>query len=115
MEINYNKIDDICEIILIGRLDGMTSEDVKKQVIPQIESGENKKIILNMGECEYVSSAGLRILMIIAKTVKQLEGIVVISNTSEEVSDVIKMTGFGNIFKSFPSVEGAVKYIQEGE
>lgn len=115
MEIKYNKIDDIYEIIIEGRLDGKTSENVKKEVLPKIESGDEKKIILNMKKCEYVSSAGLRILMIIAKVVKQFDGIAVIANTSEEVSDVIKMTGFGNIFKSFSSVEDAVEYIRKGE
>ena len=54
-----------------------------------------------MSECPYVSSAGLRTLLTIGKKVKINKGHMNIINLSEEVKDVMEMTGFGGIFKEF--------------
>lgn len=54
-----------------------------------------------MAECPYVSSAGLRTLLTIGKSVKLKKGQMHIINLVEEVKEVMEMTGFGNIFKEF--------------
>ena len=66
MKVNFEKRESIDIVNLIGRLDGNTAPSVKDKIIGKLH--ENAILIINMRDCEYVSSAGLRILMIIAKT-----------------------------------------------
>lgn len=113
MKVEFEKKENIDIISLIGRLDGNTAPLVKDEVIEKLN--ENMNLIINMKNCEYVSSAGLRVLMIIAKTLKSKGGNGVLVEMNEEVGDVMEMTGFGNIFRSFNTVGEAFEFLQKGE
>lgn len=113
MKVEFEKKENVDIISLIGRLDGNTAPLVKDKVIEKLN--ENMKLIINMKNCEYVSSAGLRVLMIIAKTLKSKGGNGVLVEMNEEVGDVMEMTGFGNIFRSFNTVGEAFEFLQKGE
>lgn len=86
-------------IKLIGNLDGISSNDVTEQILNQID--QNKNIVIDMSACPYVSSAGLRTLLTIGKSVKMKNGHMNIVNLVEEVREIMDMTGFGKIFKGF--------------
>ena len=112
MKVEFEKKENVDIISLIGRLDGNTAPLVKDKVIEKLN--ENMKLIINMKNCEYVSSAGLRVLMIIAKTLKSKGGNGVLVEMNEEVGDVMEMTGFGNIFRSFNTTDEALEFLQKG-
>ena len=112
MEVNFEKREGADVVNLIGRLDGNTAPSVKDKVIEKLS--ENTSLIINMRDCEYISSAGLRVLMIIAKTLKSKGGRGVLVEMNEEVGDVMEMTGFGNIFKSFKTIDEAFELLQRG-
>lgn len=97
---------------LIGSLDGSTAEMVQNQIILGITA--ESRIILEMSECTYVSSAGLRILMITAKTLKSKGGKGALANLLEDVKDVIEMTGFANVLFTATSIDEAIEYVREG-
>lgn len=112
MKINFEKIKGVDIVSLIGRFDGNTASSVKDETMEKLN--ENTSLIINMKDCEYVSSAGLRVLMIIAKTLKSRGGTGVLVEMSEEVGDVMEMTGFGNIFRSFKTIGEALEFLQRG-
>ncbi len=99
MEINIKNIDNKKYIELIGKLDGNCSNEVTDKVLDVLN--ENKNIIIDMSDCPYVSSAGLRTLLTIGKNIKLNKGHMNIINLAEEVKEVMEMTGFGSIFKEF--------------
>lgn len=98
---NINVSNDGARLIiqLIGNLDGISSEMVTEKLIELIKN--DTYITIDMTECLYVSSAGLRTLLTIGKTVKMKGGEMNIVNLNEEVKDVMEMTGFSSIFKGF--------------
>jgi anti-anti-sigma factor len=110
LELIKEKKDDVDIVKLVGSLDGNTAELVQNEVVQGIEAGT--KLVLEMSECGYVSSAGLRILMITAKTLKSKGGKGALANLLEDVKDVIEMTGFGNILHAAASVDEAVEYVK---
>lgn len=112
MELTFDEKEGIKVVDFIGRLDGNNAKEVQEKLLSNIEINDKSEIILNMPKCEYISSAGLRLLMILAKDLKMKGGIGVIAGMIEEVQDVMEMTGFSNIFKNFFDVETAVDYIQ---
>jgi len=112
MELTFDEKKGIKVVGFIGRLDGNNAKEVQEELLSNIELNDKSEIILNMPGCEYISSAGLRLLMILAKNLKMKGGIGVLSGMIEEVRDVMEMTGFSNIFKNFIDVETAIDYIQ---
>lgn len=99
MEIKINNDKGIKNIIFIGNLDGNSSEQTVNTVIKEID--ENIKLVIDMTMCTYVSSAGLRALLMIGKNVKMKSGTLKFLNLSDEVKDVMEMTGFLSIFMNF--------------
>ncbi|MBE6136581.1 MAG: STAS domain-containing protein [Erysipelotrichaceae bacterium] len=94
MEINITHGEQMV-VSLNGRLDTVTSVDFTKRM--QEEKVEEKLVIIDMTNLEYISSAGLRALLALKKTLalegKELE----VHNLSPICQEVFKVTGFKNI------------------
>lgn len=106
MEIKIENINGANVIALNGNLDGTTAQETQDSALPFLIN--NSMIIFDMKNCPYVSSAGLRVLLVIAKKLANIGGKGALANVPEEVKDVMEMTGFDNIFKTYNSVSEAV-------
>lgn len=114
MEISVEEKKNIKIIKLDGDLDNKSSEKTRNVIMEQI--ADNCKIIIDMKNCSYVSSAGLRVLMIFAKKIKTVQGQGVLANIVPEVEEVMEMTGFGHMLESFSTLDQAVDFLEkEGE
>lgn len=80
---------------LSGRLDTTTAPKLKEVLIPEFDN--TKSIALDFTELEYVSSAGLRVLLTGEKTAKAKGGCLTLTNVSAEIIEVFKMTGFSKV------------------
>lgn len=78
-----------------GCLDTMTSPDLQSAI--DALSPSVKKLIFDFSELDYISSAGLRVLLIAHKRMK-VNGSMQISGLNESVREVFEMTGFSDIF-----------------
>lgn len=92
---------------LFGALDGLTYLDLLKVLNQSVEK-DVKRIVLDMTEVDYVSSAGLRVLLQGAKELKKIDGEIVLFGMNSTVKDVFKLSGFDSLFKSFASENEAV-------
>jgi anti-anti-sigma factor len=111
MEIK-NYTQESCEIITIeGSLDSNSVADAEAKIMPLINP--NACIILDMSKCKYVSSAGLRLLLMAMKQLASKDGFLTLAGVCEEVSDVMEMTGFCCFFKSCKDVPEAIKKAKE--
>lgn len=81
-------------LALIGRLDTTTSPELEKEIKANI-SGVTE-LIFDFAELEYVSSAGLRVLLAAQKMMNK-QGKMVIRHVSETVMEVFDITGFSDI------------------
>ena len=79
-----------------GRLDTMTSSEFEKQLAPFYLT-PGIELILDCNAMEYISSAGLRVVLIAHKSITANGGRFVVSNLSKEVRSVFDMTGFSRI------------------
>lgn len=80
---------------LKGRLDTTTAPELEAVFKEQRE--EASELELDFGGLEYLSSAGLRVLLAAFKEMKKQEGRMVIKNVNEEVMEVFTITGFAEI------------------
>jgi anti-sigma B factor antagonist len=92
IEIKKNAAETIIEIV--GRLDTITAPALDKTINEDI--GDTKELVLDMKGLEYISSAGLRVLLGAQKKMQKIGSMKVI-NVCEEVMEVFEMTGFADI------------------
>lgn len=108
MEIKEIKKNQVTVLMVEGRLDSGTSGTLEKNLISAIEAGE-KNLVLDFTGMDYISSAGLRVLLMAAKKTNKLGGMLVLSALNPNVREVFDIAGFTNIFSIFNSLEDAVK------
>lgn len=94
MEIEQTKDGNTLTLKLLGRLDTTTApllEDTMNNSLKDVE-----KLVLDFKQLEYVSSAGLRVLLNAQKTMNK-QGAMVLKNVCPDVNEVLEITGFSDI------------------
>ena len=94
MTIEIKKIADETIIEIVGRLDTTTAPVLDKTINEEI--GNTKKLVLDVKGMEYISSAGLRVILSAQKKMQKI-GSMKVKNVCEEVMEVFEMTGFADI------------------
>lgn len=97
MNINEIRNDDTVTLQIEGRVDTNTSPQLQESILKGFQKANN--LILDFEKCAYVSSAGLRALLIGQKTATSKKGSMKLINVPEVLMSVLKMTGFANILK----------------
>jgi len=105
MKIVQKNEDGIIVISIDGKLDSNSAHDAQETILPLIT--QDVKMILDMEKCTYLSSAGLRILMMIGKQLARVGGNGVLSGLNDANRDVMEMTGFDHIFQNYDSIDDA--------
>ena len=107
MEIIETKQDDFLIFKLIGRLDSKTSPDFEKKIFDAIEEGANSMIV-DFEELDYISSAGLRVVLKATKNLKRSDGRFVLCSMKDYVKEVFEISGFDSFLPIVSSMEEAL-------
>ena len=91
MTLNKNLDGTTLTIKLIGRLDTTTSPQLEEEIAASI--GDVQKLVLDLGQLEYISSAGLRVLLKSQKLMGRTRRMTLV-NVSETIKEVFELTGF---------------------
>ncbi len=94
MEIIQKKENTSLEIALVGRLDTTTAPQLEAVVKENLEGVTD--LVLDFTKLEYVSSAGLRVILASQKTMNK-QGSMVIRHVSPDIQEVFEITGFSDI------------------
>lgn len=94
-------------VTISGRLDAVTAPEYEKRVREMIASGNND-FVVDFAQLDYISSAGLRALLLMAKLLKEKNGNVCFANVDGNVRSVFEMSGFAALFKMENSVADAL-------
>jgi len=99
------------EIVILsveGRLDATTGAAFEQQVAPMIEAG-NKNILLDMAHLEYISSAALRRLLLLAKQAEDAGGRIALLEIQSSILEIFEMAGFTYLFPIYMDQEEALR------
>lgn len=110
MEVTFKEQDGVSVISLAGKLDSASAGDVQDEILEKIVNGV--KMVFDMGECTFVSSAGLRTLLIFAKRVKSESASAAMAAVADEITEVMEMTGFDEMFDTYATVDEAVNALK---
>jgi len=108
MELRINKIGDVATIILEGRIDANVAPDIEQNLLSLISEG-SCKLVADLTEVMFISSAGLRALITILKETKRKKGDLRLSGIQGRVQEVFDITGFSDIFKIYANSEDSVR------
>lgn len=108
MDIIEEKLDDIHIFKLKGRLDSNTSIDFEEKLFSAIQK-ESNHIIVDCGDLDYISSAGLRIILKATKILKPSEGVIRLCSLKDYVREVFEISGFDTFLSIDPSLDDALK------
>ncbi len=108
MQIQWKRHDGVLEVSVRGELDAENVEDVLA-FFQEREGKDEKRIVLDLSELEYVDSSGLGVFVRIMKVRRNSGGDVRIAAPTAEVRKVLELTRLNRVFEIFPSVEEATE------
>ncbi|MBQ0103101.1 MAG: STAS domain-containing protein [Prevotellaceae bacterium] len=98
MNVTIEKQDSKTLVTLQGRLDTTNAADFQVDIQPLMDDPE-PEIEIDCTDMEYTSSQGLRLFLMLQKTVNSRKGTLVMKNMKPQVKEVFDITGFSNIIK----------------
>ncbi len=100
-----------CDVLKVeGKVDSYTAPDLTK-AIEDLNAESRFKIVLDMTNLEYMSSAGFRALLVGQRTCKRFNrGEIVLACVPKRIMDALELTGFTPLFKIYDDITSAVGY-----
>jgi anti-anti-sigma factor len=107
MELITEKQGELVVFKLKGRLDAMSAPEFEQKCLEWLGAGESC-FAVDLGELEYISSAGIRSILIVAKKLKSLDGRLAFSRIAGMVEKVFNIAGIYSMFPMYASLDEAV-------
>ncbi len=96
MQITTHALADQFEVRLKGRMDAVWSDHVSRVLAESVQAGQHS-IRLDMSEVDYISSAGIRILILYARQLKSIQGSFAVVNPSDQVRKVLELSNLNSL------------------
>jgi anti-anti-sigma factor len=107
MDVAIKTVGDTTVISLVGDLDTTTAPDADKALKQEMDRGA-RKILVGFARIDYVSSAGLRVLLAAAKRLRGDDGDLCVCDLNNTVEEIFDMSGFSSILKVYPDESAAL-------
>jgi anti-sigma B factor antagonist len=99
-------------IVLEGQLDAHTAPDFERFLEQRVRDGHVINMVLDFQSLDYISSAGLGVLMGLIEEVRSQNGDIKLAALPEKIYHVLDLLGFPMVFQIYPSVAEAVEAFQ---
>ena len=95
MEVKFNKQDTTLTVVISGNIDTVTAPELDTKLQENLSG--IKDLILDFAAVDYISSAGLRVILMANQQMEDVDGNMSVKNVNEDVRDVFEMTGFDSL------------------
>ncbi len=110
VDIDSKVLDDAVVVTLEGELDGKTAPVAQQQIAPLIPT--EGKVVMDMKGVGFMSSAGLRMMLLLYRHALSKETKIALVGLSEEISDTMSATGFLDFFVVSDTVESGLELLR---
>lgn len=107
MELQCEGVGEILVIHVSGRIEGANAEQFGREIEMTIGSG-SRQVLLDLSGVRYINSAGLRVVLVVAKSLKKPGSRCGLCGLCDEVRHVFDIAGFTRILQVYPDVHEAV-------
>lgn len=108
MDIVEDRQNDVNIYRVKGRLDSNSSPELEKKIFDAIDNG-SKDVVLDFEDLEYISSAGLRVILKATKDINRAEGKIILCAMQDYVKEVFEISGFDTFLPIMTTVDDAMK------
>jgi anti-sigma B factor antagonist len=112
IEIQEEKKGNVIALTLAGRLDSSSSPMVENKILDAIKNG-SQDVILDFGGLDYISSAGIRVLVHCHKELEKKNGKILLVAVPKPIENVLYITGFLPYFKVFEGQSQALSFLKK--
>ena len=95
MQTTFNKSENTLTVAISGSIDTVTAPQLHEQ--RQANWDGITELILDFAAVDYISSAGLRVVLMANQQMEDADGTMVVKNVNDDVKDVFEMTGFDSL------------------
>lgn len=106
LDIQLTHAGGVTTAALFGAIDGKTAPVLEAALLPRLRP--QGKLLLDMSHVSYMSSAGLRVLLLLYRRVHNQDGRIVLVSLSPMLRDTMEITGFLDFFDDHPTVEAGL-------
>ena len=110
MEIETRKEKNTTIVKVTGKMDAVSSPEFEKKLLELMGEGE-KDFVIDLAGLDYISSAGLRVILATAKRLKEKEGKILLASLKDMVKEVFEISGFSAIIPIYESVDSALNHV----
>lgn len=107
IKIEFEDVEGKNVLRISGRIDAASAPILEKKIDEQIEEN-HVRLLLDFSSVDYLSSAGMRLLLAGTKKLKAKEGILVLSGIGDDVMEIIKLAGFERILNIYRTEKEAL-------
>jgi anti-anti-sigma factor len=104
------RIGEIDSVTMMGRVDSDTAGVLEKTLDSLVATG-SKEILCDFSATTYISSAGLRVLLSVTKTLVRSQGRIVLCSLRPNVTEVFTIAGFNQIIPIYPTRDAAIRIL----
>ena len=108
MEMLQREANDVLILSPQGNLDFNHATSFQEATTLLVEKGA-KKILIDFSDLSFISSAGLRVLIVLTKLLQQKNGALALSSLNEQILEIFSISGFHKLFSIYASEEEALK------
>lgn len=102
LSVRTERNDKALIVCLSGRVDGSNAEVLDSAIQEQLETGE-KRLVFDFEDLNYISSAGLRVLLVTARRLQAEGGAALFCGLAEHIAHIFEISGFKNILAVYGS------------
>jgi len=109
MELSSTRHGDAVVLSPKGRIDHASAETFRTALAPHLaQSGPGHPVVLDLGQVDYISSVGLRVLMLASRQARAQGGSIAVAALGPLVREIFEISKFTLVFPCFPTVEEAL-------
>jgi len=110
MHVSQERYADALVLTPVGRIDNSTTDGLKSDLDTHVASCRRggDRLVLDFSKVDYISSVGLRVLMLAAKKVREQDGSIVVAGLQPVVREIFEISRFNLVFQCFGTVREAL-------
>lgn len=111
MDVTTRTIKDVLLVQITGRIDFSNTKDFEDRLLGAVANPPQRqgKAVLDLGGMSYMSSSGLRVLMMACKHFKSIDGLIVVASLQPMLQEIFRISRFDKILQVYETVEKALK------
>jgi anti-sigma B factor antagonist len=110
MQVSQERYGDALVLAPVGRVDNSTTDALRSDLSAFVENCRDggDRLVLDFSKVDYISSVGLRVLMLAAKKVREQGGLIVVAALQPVVREIFEISRFNLVFQCFGTVREAL-------